>query len=230
MIYFLITCALNTPYGVFSSEQRQQQIAQTVDSIKKSVENSKIIILEGSPSKINDQQEKFLSGISDKLFVFSDDVHLQQCYRRWNNEPIHKNIGETYCLSQALKSLTFDEDDIIVKLSGRYCLSNDFDLNFVKNKITLAGPYESVWPKDMCEIPFWYVSRYVCWGGENRDLMRSAYLDMHNVILDHVGHGKYTDVEHCLYHCIPDILIEKIPHGNLRIEGQLAATGEVIKD
>lgn len=230
MIYFVVTSALNTPYGVFTAEQRAEQVVGTCDRLRSRFPNSNIVLVETSPTRVDAEQEYLLRHHCDRLLIYSNEPHLKDCYRRWKHEAIQKNLGETWCMSNALSEMIVDDGDLIAKISGRYNLTEDFAWRYVDGKITMAGPSPTGNPITMSEIRHWYASRLVYWGSESHNFMSRAYMDMHKTILEHVSAGKYTDVEHCLFHCIPKEIINNTFPGTMGIEGELAPNGETVRD
>ena len=124
---FMITSLINVNPGycsVFTSEERYEQTLNTIQSIRNKVPNAKIVVLEAS--------------FGDKKIIFDDVImyyvdNSQICY--------HKSIGEATILKNFLnstvyKSLIRDENYIVCKISGRYYLDDNFNIqNFDNNKI-----------------------------------------------------------------------------------------------
>lgn len=230
MIRFIVTSALNTTHGVFTTEQREQQQLQTYASIRKLFPKARITTLEASPVRISIEQTRMIMKHSDDILYYSDDRYLQDCYRRWDHEAIKKNLGETWMMSQALSEMEVHAEDSVIKLSGRYRLRDDFRPNVKQGMITLAGPSPTGNPETMSSIRNWYSCRCIAWSGDIHYNMIRYYLDMHSEIREHVSIGKYTDTEHALYHCIPKEIINNTFPGTMGIEGELAPNGETVRD
>ena len=79
-----------------------------------------------------DQKQQLIDN-SDNLISFNDDPTVQSLFHSTNNWDVVKNVTEVYCFSQALLQLgqtnLFAGIQRIFKISGRYQLNSDFDLN-----------------------------------------------------------------------------------------------------
>ena len=231
MIHLVLTSAVNTPYGVFSAEQREQHLADNCRHLRSRFPDANIIVAECSPTRLDEAQESRINQLADQLHIYSNEPHLQDCYSRWRHEAIHKNLGETWCLAQVLDSISPGDGDIVAKMSGRYRIQDDFRWQYKKGKITLGhGPSPTGNPIAMSDIRFWYPSRLFYWGAESHAFMTKAMMEMHKTLLEHVSSGRYTDIEHCLYHHIPKEIINCTLPGKIGIEGELAASGETVRD
>jgi hypothetical protein len=232
MIRFVVTSALNTEHGIYPFEQRLAQQKETYRSIRNHFPNAAITTVEASPVAIDLDTVREIMEVSDSLITYSHEPYLQDCYRRWNHEAIKKNLGETWIMHRLLSSEDFhhDADDSIVKISGRYRLRDDFQLNVKPGMITLAGPSPTGNPESMSDIRYWYSCRCIQWSNDIHYDMVSYYEAMHQIIRDHVTAGKYTDTEHALYHCIPKEIINNTFPGSVGIEGELAPNGETVRD
>ena len=134
MIVFAICSCINTSaFSVFSTEERYKQTLDTIKSIRENIENSYIILCENSPISSNIKEE--LTLLVDKFIsLYDNEIFYSKI------SPISykngKSIGELYQMLNCIEVIIKLDYDIFFKISGRYKLTNKFDLNkFNNNKI-----------------------------------------------------------------------------------------------
>jgi hypothetical protein len=138
---FLITSCINTVLSrvernhirsVFTGEERLEQTIETINSIKKYVPDSVCFLLE--TSKLSETQKQKLNNTEVNIFDFSND---QICNILAHGNLINKGITELYTLYKALNNIMSTNNIItpirIFKISGRYHLTNKFDINIFKS-------------------------------------------------------------------------------------------------
>jgi hypothetical protein len=129
---FLITSTINTSVrplnragsqirSVYNSDERFDQTLDTVSSIRDRVPGARILLLENS--QLSDAQRVTLRDAVDELIEFAGD-HVAVALR----DGPHKNSAELYVLLHALGVLEAYDFQLVFKLSGRYQLSDRFDL------------------------------------------------------------------------------------------------------
>ena len=231
MIYAVVTSAVNTPHGVFSADERLLQTVETYKSIRSYLPDVKIITVESSSEQLSTLQHQRMSHHSDHLINLISDDYLRDLYKKWNTvDSICKNLCESHALNTALTNFRFEDDSIILKLSGRYLLNDDFKLNYLTGKLTLVGPVPCASPPHFSEIKHWYSVRGMVWGSELQDTISKAYANIHQEILDHIKNGGYCDIEHAIYKHIPQEIINSVPQGTFGLKGTLAPNGSEVKD
>lgn len=132
----LITSIINTPstplsYGirsVYNTEQRFEQTKLTIQSIKEKIPNSKIFIVECS--ELNEEQLNYFQQNSSYFLNLYNNEEL-----RANMQSDSKSLCEgtmTFCALDFLlqNDIKFDS---LIKISGRYYLSENFDYNNFNN-------------------------------------------------------------------------------------------------
>jgi hypothetical protein len=125
---FIITSTINTQFGLISPENRFNQTLETIESIK-SV-NCPIIMIDNSNFSLSCNQYKILK---NKVDYFIDIG--QRKHSLFFNKNGVKGAGECYMLLVALDILKkhFYESKRIFKISGRYKLSKEFNINTYNN-------------------------------------------------------------------------------------------------
>ena len=124
MIYIIITTCINNKVGVFQNNiHRQNRYIECINHLLELINNDlniKPIIVEN-----NGLRQTFL-----------DDLKCDVCYT--NNNIInynHKGENELLDIKEVINQYNIKDDDIIIKLTGRYKLLNLNFINLVKNTI-----------------------------------------------------------------------------------------------
>jgi len=124
MIYIIITTCINNKVGVFQNNiHRQNRYIECINHLLELINNDlniKPIIVEN-----NGLRQTFL-----------DDLKCDVCYT--NNNMInyyHKGENELLDIKEVINQYNIKDDDIIIKLTGRYKLLNLNFINLVKNTI-----------------------------------------------------------------------------------------------
>lgn len=129
----LITSVINTTSSrlsytdtrsCYTNVERFNQTMQTIDSIKNRIINAKIILVECS--NLNEKQNKYLSENCDYILNLYGNEDLKNIILHHES----KALGEG---TQTIKALEYIIENKIVfknliKISGRYMLSEDFDI------------------------------------------------------------------------------------------------------
>ena len=119
MIYLIITCSINNKSGIVDFEQRKknylESITQTLSILPP---NIKPIIVEN-----NGLRETYLDN-------FQCDVHYTN-----NNSVnyVHKGVNELCDIKYIIEKYNINDDDVIIKLTGRYHPIDDSFYNLVMN-------------------------------------------------------------------------------------------------
>jgi hypothetical protein len=123
-----VICTPNIPLSyistrsVFSHEERFEQTKKTIISIRNKIPNSKIFIVECSD--LNKEQNDYLNKNTDYFLNLYDNTEIRK-----NIHSKSKSLGEgtmTYCALDYIINNNIYYDNLI-KISGRYWLSNNFD-------------------------------------------------------------------------------------------------------
>lgn len=134
-----VICTTNMPLSytnnrsVYSHEERFEQTKKTIETIKEKIPNSKIFIVECS--ELNVEQNDYLIKKCDYFLNLYTNELIRDCTRS-----VSKSLGEGTMTLVALKyiidnNIAFDS---LIKISGRYWLSNKFDyMNFNNNDIII---------------------------------------------------------------------------------------------
>lgn len=133
----LITSVVKTPdkplsyinsRSIYTHEERFEQTKKTIQSIREKIPNVKIFIVECS--NLDDEQNEYFKNNSDYFLNLYENEELRNYIYG-----ISKSLGEgtmTYCALKNIidKNIQFDN---LIKISGRYWLSDIFDYNNFNN-------------------------------------------------------------------------------------------------
>lgn len=231
---FVVTSAVNSKFGVYSSQERLAQTVITLQNIQFRVPDAKIIVMECAGTALIESQSNVLESNCDLLLDFSQDPDVQSIYQS-DNWDVVKNSTEIMCFARALRMCQDDGDfegvDRIHKMSGRYVLNDQFDLSVYEtysDKIVIGPKHQSQFPFQVTGIELQYMARLWSWPAAQIEQVIQVYNDSLNYIGQRVSVGGYADIEHVLYKFLPANLVQELPV--LGVEGFIAPNGVPIKN
>ena len=207
MHLFIVTSVIYTKHAsVFSPETRLNQLINTIQSIRKHMNDKKITeytitVLEGSP--LSQQDISLLSKHANYICMF-------------NITDLPKSIGESVMLKNYFEIDTFKTIqptlETISKVSGRYYLTEEFNFNRYPLESSVIKTYDDV-----------YDTRYYRFNASNADFFISKLDDVMKTL-------DREDIEHSFYRnqIFPKHTL--IHPNTLGVEGQIAPSGAVQKD
>lgn len=239
--WFIITSAINSEYNESNADERFDETLATMRSIYKKCSEAKIVILDGSLKEFSEKQleilTKFVSEKTIYLWSFYDDEVLKHIHEKSNgNIQQIKSPSELYLLHSFFTRDSFIQyDDRIFKLSGRYCLSDDFNLdNFTDDIVFLDKQpavqyYDRNTGQNVDRLTEWqYKTRLYCFGGKHKQYMTDKYKEAFDIIIQEYINGRFTDIEHALYHVLGETNIRTI--SPIGVIGRSGENGELIKE
>jgi hypothetical protein len=240
----LITSAIYTNYGIYNVEQRIQQTLATALSARKYIPDATIILIDNSKVDVQNDESVEFEALLDAVDYYidnSDDLDIQHFHNNVQNYDIGKNSMECIGMLKALTYISTDselmtvitESNRIFKLSGRYVVTDKFDIAAFDNANT----------KDKYVFkqaqPSWIPSTDT---GVDKLLQTRLYsftpslfadtISLFNAIINNMfatfNQQKYIDVEHSMAKFIPkDKLVEIEVVG---LQGNIAPNGMMIID
>lgn len=240
----LITSAVYSNYGIYTPEQRIQQTLETAKSAKQYIPNATLILIDNSKVDVqNDTSDNFneLIDLVDYYIDNSDDVDIQHFHNNVTNYDIGKNSMEALGLFKALSYISADSELMneisqaprIYKLSGRYSVTDKFDIDKVENEQTVNKyvfkQRQPSWiPSSDTGVDFLLQTRF--WSftpGLFLDTIK-LFQDIINNMFAIYNQQKYIDVEHSMAKFIPaDKLVELEQVG---LQGNIAPNGMMVID
>ena len=231
---FVVTSAINSKFGVYSPEERLAQTVITLQNIRFKVPDAKIIVMECAGTPITENQSNVLENNSDLLLDFSNDPDVHAIYQS-DNWDVVKNSTEIMCFGRTLRMCQDDGDfdgyNRIHKMSGRYVLNDDFNLDVYEqchDRIIIGPKNQSQFPIHLTGIELQYMARLWSWPVDQTGTVIKVYEDSLAYIGERVSQGGYADIEHVLYKFLPESLVHEIPL--LGVEGFIAPNGVAIKN
>lgn len=234
---FLVTSAINTKFGIYTSDQRLSQTVDTIRSIRERVSNPLIIIMELAGQSLTDQQKQVLTDNCDHLLDFTDDPGVQSLYTSENWDVV-KNVTEVMCFGRVLKMLhreinLFADIDRIFKVSGRYVLTDQFNIDFYEQYSTkpfiVIGPtHTSQFPKEVTQCEGQYMARLWSWPTMLNDEIVKVFDDSLDFMCQRINQGGYADIEHVLHRFLDPKKLLQIP--KLGVKGNIAPNGVYIEN
>jgi len=231
---FVVTSAVNSKFGIYSAKERLYQTLTTLDNVRSKVPNCKIIVMECAGTPLTDEQSDLLEKNCDLLLDFSRDPDVIAIYQS-DNWDVVKNSTEIMCFGRALRMCQDDGDldglDRIHKMSGRYILNEEFNLEVYENysdRIIIGPKHSSQFPLSVTGIELQYMARLWSWPASQTERVIQVYKDSLDYIGERVSRGGYADIEHVLYKFLPVDLVTELPV--LGVEGSIAPNGVAIRN
>ena len=240
----LLTSALYTNYGIYKSAERIQQTLDTAKSAKKYIPGAVIILVDNSKVDVqNDTSAEFeeLIDTVDYYIDNSDDNDIKYFHNNVTNYDIGKNAMEALGMMKALTYISndkammkeIDKADRVFKLSGRYQVTDKFDIakfsnENTKNKYVFKRAQPSwINPADtgvntLLQTRLWSFTPAMLL------TVMQLYKDIIETMVRLFNEGKYIDNEHAMSKFIPrDMLVELETVG---LQGNIAPNGMMIID
>jgi len=231
---FVVTSAVNSKFGVYNTEERLQQTLTTLQNVRSRVPGCKIIVMECAGTALSNEQSDLIEQNCDLLLDFSRDPDVQAIYQSENWDVV-KNSTEIMCFGRALRMCQNDGDfaglNRIHKMSGRYILNDQFDLNVYEqnpDRIIIGPKNKSQFSIELTGIELQYMARLWSWPANQTERVIQVYEDSLSYIGERVSRGGYADIEHVLYKFLPEELVTEIPM--LGVEGSIAPNGIAIRN
>ena len=233
---FILTSAINSKFGVYKPDQRLQQTIDSINSIKQYVPDAKIAIVEMTGISPTAEQVETLKSHVDYFYDFTTDEAVQDIYNSTDNWDIVKNTTEVMVFSNVLSDMIeqgIDQQfDRIFKMSGRYILTENFDLSYydtVADRSVVLQRKSSQFPPQVTDgMHFQYMSRLWSWPAGQTETVLDSYSQGFVAMAERIDQGGYFDIEHMLFKYLPADTVTEIPRVGLR--GLLGPNGIAIED
>jgi hypothetical protein len=240
----LLTSALYTNYGIYNPQDRIKQTLETAKSAKKYIPGAVIILVDNSKTEVQNDDSPEINELIDLVDYYidnSDDNDMKYFHANVTNYDIGKNTMEALGMMKALTYIANDETmkneikdaDRIFKLSGRYQVTDKFDINKFSNETTrdkyVFKKAQPSWinPQDtgvntLLQTRLWSFTPNLL-----LDAMQ-LYKNILETMVNLFNNGKYIDNEHAMSKFIPkDKLVELDTVG---LQGNIAPNGMMIID
>ena len=139
--------------SIYTSEERFDQTVKTIESIRKYIPNSYIILFDNSELDINNY--KLLKEKTDLFLNICNDDYINEC----TNNKIYKLYGElsqtAYVLNYIRENMKDLEFTNFFKISGRYLVNDSFNYNSYLNDYNIFKQN-----KNVMDRKYYYTSFY----------------------------------------------------------------------
>ena len=240
----LLTSALYTNYGIYNPQERIKQTLETAKSAKQYIPGAVIILVDNSKVDVQNDTSPELDELIDTVDYYidnSDDADIQYFHANVTNYDIGKNAMEAMGLHKALVYIHGDDElraevesaDRVFKLSGRYQVTDQFDINKFSNPAT-KGKF--VFKKSQ---PAWIPAADTgvttllqtrLWSFDASMLVETIQL-YQNIIenmINMYNNQKYIDNEHSMSKFIPRAKLVELT--TVGLMGNIAPNGMMIID
>ena len=129
IIYIIITASINNIYGINNQSHRQNRYIECIKSLLTLIKGNKIlypIIVEN-----NGKRKTFLNDLDcDILYTNNNNINFP-----------HKGGNELLDIKDVIKKYNIRDDDVIIKLTGRYKLLNLEFINLIINNYKTVNAF-----------------------------------------------------------------------------------------
>lgn len=233
-ILFVVSSAIHANWGVYNAQERLAQTIGTCRSIRDRVPNCDIVVLDGGTKNLEQEEQNQIKDHLDMFYSFADadNVKQVQSIQNWD---IVKNMIEIMIFGSyysGAKDTLRSKYKRIFKMSGRYVLNDDFDLEKhinAKDKIVVRGPYTSQFNSQITGgVTLQYMSRLWSFDASLIDYIAEVYKEMFKHMQSRLQESGYIDIEHMMFHHLRSDLVETI--SKIGIQGNIAPNGVGIKE
>ena len=195
MIYIIITTSINNKNGINDSIHRQNRY---IESIRPLLE-----FIKGDPDikPIIVENNGFLK-------TYLDILNCKVCYTTNNFiELPHKGGNELLDIKEVISKYNIQDDDTIIKLTGRYKLLNSNFINFIKDNVNNYDGFVKFlnvctkqYMVDDCVLGLFAIKcRYL--KAFNYDFIRSPEVEFADYVRQNINHKKLAELEQLDLEC-----------------------------
>lgn len=205
---FFVTSAIFTKHGQFSHDERYKQTKETLRTIKFKDPTAYVIFCDASMDRSLSQEESDdILKFTDVIINLSNSIELRQVYETTQNHDIIKNYSEMLMSLKVYNFIATNNDlkeyDRIFKISGRYVLTPNFDINeFAKhpNAIIFATRRRSQFdPAITGGLTEQFMSRLYSFPMSKITLVKDKFSVMLATFVNNLQKNIYTDMEHSMF-------------------------------
>lgn len=222
---FIISSAINhfcaNKLSRFSTQERFNQTMETINNIKEKVPGAKICLFEVSETKLDDTHIDEIKSSVDLFIELYDDNKIVELYNNFvkfkdlfkYGKSLFELYGMIYALNLIDDKFGANNIDRVFKISGRYLLNSDFDINqynsvFLKNKyIAKCVKYSNYEPNSNAHFHIYQNKGQLItglWSFDSSLLYET--INMLEKALNYLQillmYGDGNDIEHSIYHFI----------------------------
>jgi hypothetical protein len=218
---FLVPSAITSQYGVYTQEERFAQVLETIDSIRTHAPNSIVCLYDTSEKKIPDEYEQILTERVDQLVLLHDHplvAELKNFDHEDTNLTGKKTFGELIVMLEFLHWLKVYpvKFDRVFKLSGRYRLNNNFNLEaYNRAKDHAVFSIKRNWYGDDV-----YTLRLWSFDYSQVEKITDMFLQIYDYVVSVIlSDAKVRVIEFCVYDFIHKLAIPTLEYEVIGLEG-----------
>ena len=219
---FLVTSALIGPYGQISVQDRISQTIDTALSIRKRVDNVKVYLIDGGMYPLGIKLRKELFKYYDDILDFTQHDIIKFAHNQAND------IGglqikapcESFLLRKTCELLNTTENDRIFKISGRYRLTDNFDISLHHKEIGKYVFLNRLQPStfeyaETLEHHTWteyqYSTRLYSFCGSMLNEVIVDYQTIFDKLIEFYSRGDFIDLENSTFMILNKNSVAEIP-------------------
>jgi hypothetical protein len=232
-----ITSAVNAKFSLYSPEERLEQTLQTIASVRKYIPNAVICLTECSQPSVSSEIEQQLAEHIDHYIDFSNDENVKYIHDTIEVQDIVKNLTELSVvynlIGLAQDEGWFDDCERVFKVSGRYELTDrfnvvDYENDIVGDKYVVSKRMLSQFSPGITGVDQQYMLRVYSFGAKRLGEFKLILEDMIEHMQDRVNSGGYIDIEHLWYKFLPKS--DVIEFDRTGVKGLVAPNGSFIEN
>ena len=232
-----ITSAANAKFSKYSPEERVEQTLKTVESVRKYIPNAVICMTDCSVPGIDKATQDALTADVDNFINLSKDPNVNWIQQNIQHQDTVKNLTELVVVGKffkiAMEHKWFADCDRVFKVSGRYWLTDKFDITRyeqpdAKGKYVVSKKMLSQFPKSVTEQTLQYMLRVYSFDTSLMTDFSTRLSMMTTHMQDRVNNGGYIDIEHLFCKFLPKNLTLEIARTG--VAGNIAPNGHFIEN
>jgi hypothetical protein len=232
-----ITSAANAKFSKYSPAERVEQTLKTVESVRKYIPNAVICMTDCSVPGIDKATQDALTADVDNFVNLSKDPNVNWIQQNIQHQDTVKNLTELVVVGKFFKVATehkwFNDCDRVFKVSGRYWLTDKFDITRyeqedAKGKYVVSKKMLSQFPKSVTEQTLQYMLRVYSLDTSLMTDFSNRLSIMTSFMQDRVNAGGYIDIEHLFCKFLPKELTLEIARTG--VAGNIAPNGQFIEN
>ena len=232
-----ITSAANAKFSKYTPEERVEQTIKTIESIRDKIPNAVICMTDCSVPAIDDELKKKFSSLVDHFVNMGNDQTVNWIHDNIQHQDTVKNLTELVVANKFFKIANqnkwFDDCDRVFKVSGRYWLTDRFDITRyeqpdAKGKYVVSKKMLSQFSKDLTGQSLQYMLRVYSMDKSLLEDFETRLTTMINHMQEKVNQGKYIDIEHLFCKFLPKSQTLEIARTG--VAGYVAPNGQWIEN
>lgn len=233
----LITSAANAKFSVYSPDERVEQTIKTVQSVREKIPNAIICMTDcGIPGIEGDLRQQLVDSV-DRFIDLSKDTNVNWIAKNIAHQDTVKNLTELVVVGKFFKLAKekgwFNDCERIFKVSGRYWLTDRFDITRyeqedAKGKYVVSKKMLSQFPFELTEQSLQYMLRVYSFDINLLDDFIEKLNIMTKHMQDRCNSGKYIDIEHLFCKFLPKNKTLEIARTG--VAGNVAPNGSFIEN